>query len=176
MHIFLNPLSVQTWQTLLRKRTMFGFYSNVATNCDFSTGKIIFQIGKKRTSYVRFMAQFKELSTSRTFTARGTERWHPEGLAISAVSQLVTDDCDVDATLTLSPKWRFVPNLKKFPPGVPEISRLEGQTTGKILRLSPATAAISRIKTPSPWCGYADKLRDSVLHLKAYLLLGNIKV
>lgn len=86
---------------------------------------------KKRTSYVRFMAQFKELSTSRTFTARGTERWHPEGLAISAVSQLVTDDCDVDATLTLSPKWRFVPNLKKFPPGVPEISRLEGQTTGK---------------------------------------------
>lgn len=131
MHIFLNPLSVQTWQTLLRKRTMFGFYSNVATNCDFSTGKIIFQIGEKKTSYVRFMAQFKELSTSRTFTARGTERWHPEGLAISAVSQLVTDDCDVDATLTLSPKWRFVPNLKKFPPGVPEISRLEGQTTGK---------------------------------------------
>lgn len=112
-----------------------------------------------------------------TFTACSTERWHPGGLAISAVSQLVTDDCDVDATLTLSPKWRFVPNLKKFPPGVPEISRSEGQTTKKKkLRLSPATAAISRIKTPSPWCGYADKLRDSVLHLKAYLLHGNIKV
>ena len=39
MHIFLNPSSVQTWRTLLRKRTMFDsslrFYTNVVTNCHF---------------------------------------------------------------------------------------------------------------------------------------------